>query len=67
MKAPRTCVGMLTVLLLAGCAATTGQGPVTGRVAGRLLGVGGRQVRTASQASGPCRAPCPLPPPGTGG
>jgi hypothetical protein len=41
MKAPRTCVGMLTVLLLAGCAATTGQGPVTGRVAGRLLGVGG--------------------------
>jgi|SRR5215831_17427580 len=41
MNASRTAVGLLAALLLAGCAAPAGHGPVTGGVAGRLLRTGG--------------------------
>jgi hypothetical protein len=41
MNASRTSTGLLAVLLLAGCTAPAGQGPVTGEVAGRLVRVGG--------------------------
>jgi len=41
MNASRTSAGLLAVLLLAGCAAPAGHGPVTGDVAGRLLREGG--------------------------
>lgn len=41
MNLLRTCTGVLAMLLLAGCAAATGHGPVTGHVAGRLLREGG--------------------------
>jgi hypothetical protein len=42
MNMPRAFPGVLAALLLAGCVATTGHGPVTGHVAGRLLREGGR-------------------------
>ena len=41
MSASRTSAGLLAALLLAGCTAPSGPGPVTGEVAGRLVRVGG--------------------------
>ena len=41
MNASRTCAGLLAAVLLAGCMAPAGHGPVTGSVAGRLLRTGG--------------------------
>jgi hypothetical protein len=41
MNASRTAAGLLMALLLAGCTAPAGHGPVTGHVAGRLLRTGG--------------------------
>ena len=41
MNASRTAAGLLAALMLAGCTAPAGNGPVTGNVAGRLLRTGG--------------------------
>ena len=41
MNASRTSAGLLAALLLAGCTAPAGHGPVTGEVDGRLVHTGG--------------------------
>ena len=41
MKHLRTCACLLAALLMAGCAGTVGQAPVTGHLAGRLVMEGG--------------------------
>jgi hypothetical protein len=54
MNASRTSAGLLAVLL-AGCTAPAGQGPVTGEVAGRLVREGG----PPDQGSQPGQRPMP--------
>ncbi len=45
----RSCAGLLAVLLMAGCAATGGQAPVPGHLAGRLVMEGGPMVPGGQQ------------------
>ena len=53
----RTCACLLAALLMAGCAATGGQAPVTGHLAGRLVMEGGPMGPGGQQpGSGPSLA-----------
>ena len=49
MNQLRSCACLLAVLLMAGCAATSGQAPVTGHLAGRLVMEGGPMVPGGQQ------------------